>query len=79
MKEVNIIQLNNKEYALINEININGITYMHFSNTSNSKDFCIRKVVIKDGEEVITNLDNREEFDTAIREFAKAGNEFLEN
>lgn len=61
--------LNGKEYAIICETKINGILYVHLANVEDYEDFCIRKVIVKDGKEILTKLDNKEEFYTAFSAF----------
>ena len=78
MMELDTIKLENKEYAIIAEMNINGTNYMHLANVENPSDFCIRKVIMKDGEEIITGLDDRKEFDMAMQAFSKKHCEDLE-
>lgn len=72
-KEYNVIVLENgEEYAEVNKIKHNDKTYLFFVNLKNDDDFCIRKLVNKDGKEVIIGLDDRAEFDEIL-------NIFLEN
>ena len=60
------------EYAVIDEISDGkDITYVYLSNTSNEKDFCIRKVDDKVNPELLVGLDSNEEFDKALLLFSK--------
>ena len=79
MKNVKTILLEGTEYMVIGELLINGVEYIHFANISNPKDFCIRKVTVRDGEEMIVGLDSREEFDMALKAFSDKHIKDLEN
>lgn len=78
MIEVDTIELEGKEYIIVEEITINGVVYMHLANSSDPEDFCIRKVIVEDNEEIITGLDNREEFDKVLSIFAEKHHKDLE-
>lgn len=71
MQEVKTIVLEDNEYMIIGELNINGAEYIHFAKVDDPKDFCIRKVEIIEGEETIVGLDSKEEFDMALRKFSE--------
>ena len=67
MTEVNTITIDNKEYMVIGEIE----NYVYLSNIDNPKDFLIKKSIEKDGEKYLAPIEDREEFDKAIKLFAK--------
>lgn len=71
MNEIDGITLDGKEFAIIKEIIINGTKYVHLANVEDPKDFCIRKIVIKDEREYLTYLDNEEEFNFVLKELNK--------
>ena len=58
MHQVEIIDIDNKKYMILNEISDNGDTFFYLVNIINLKDFLI-------------NLDNEEEFDRALNLFNK--------
>ena len=65
MKQVEIIDIENKKYMVLNEIHDNGETYLFLTNIKNPKDFLIQKVD-KNDKEYLVNLDNEEEFNKAL-------------
>lgn len=77
-KGMMIIELDNKEYAIIGEIKINDIPYLHLANVKDPEDFCIRKVIIENGEEIITALDSYKEFEMALEFFSRKHRSDLE-
>lgn len=62
MKEVEIINIDDKEYALIDTIKSEENTYNYFVNTENAMDFCILKEDVED----YISLDNEAEFNKAL-------------
>lgn len=70
-KECPSINIDNKNYLVIDKIKIGDIEYWYLSNESDSNDFLIQKLSMLNNEEVIVNLDSNEEFDMAIMEFSK--------
>lgn len=79
MKEIEVVELEGIEYMIIRELVIDGITYIHLAKVEDPEDFCIRKIQIIDGEEMIVGLDNKEEFDMALEVFANKHEEEIEN
>lgn len=72
LKEYEMITLEDgQEYAVAYEQD----NYLLLVNPNDETDFCIRKNVVKDGQEFVESLDSDEEFDKALAMFAK----FLEN
>ena len=68
MKQVEVIDIENKKYMVLNEIEDNGETYLYLTNVKNPKDFMIQKVD-KNDKDLIINLDNEEEFKKALELF----------
>ena len=67
MKELDVIKLEDGiEYAIVQKIEKNNNTYLYLTNIDDEKDFCIRKLIIQNGEEVLIGLDDDEEFDKAL-------------
>lgn len=60
MVEVDVYEIDGKDYLLINTIKAYGETYLYLSNESTEDDFIIRKVD-KTNPEYIIPLDSEEE------------------
>lgn len=69
MNELDAVKLEGREFVIVDEIIINNIKYVHLANADDAEDFCIRKIEIRDNEEILTPLDSDEEFDLALEEF----------
>ena len=66
--EVEVVTLENgKEYGIVKEIN----NYLLLVNPENELDYCIRKNVVKNGEEFIETLESDEDFDKALDLFSE--------
>ncbi len=74
MQQVEIIDIDNKKYMVLNEIEDNGETYLYLTNVKNPKDFLIQKVD-KNDKDYLINLDNEEEFNRALNLFNKISSE----
>ena len=70
MQQVEIIDIENKKYMVLNEITDNDETYLYLTNIKNPKDFIIQKVD-KNDKDYLVNLDNDEEFKKALDLFSK--------
>ena len=68
MKQVEIIDIDNKKYMVLNEIEDNGETYFYLTNIKNPKDFLIQKED-KNDKDYLINLDNEDEFIRAFNLF----------
>ena len=67
MIDVNTIVLENGiEYTEIDKLIYNNIEYLLLSNVKNVKDSCIRKIEIKNNEELICRLEDENEFDIIL-------------
>lgn len=66
------------KYNVIDEITSKENKYAFLSNEMDPDDFCIRKVIMQDNEEVLIGLDDDAEFDLALMLFAKKHPEELE-
>jgi len=71
MKELDVFEIDGKEYAIISEIEDNNNKYVFLCNVNNPKDFCVRKKVFVDNEEFLSLLDNDLEFDKVVELFSK--------
>ena len=71
-KEYKYVTLsNNEEYLVLKKIKTNNNEFIYLTNLKDVKDFLIQKIVYKDNEEYIVNLDSDEEFDEALELFNK--------
>lgn len=71
MDEVNVttIELNGKEYFLVDSLGDQNHLYHFFSSVENQSDFCVLKDKNEDGESFYVSLDNDAEFDYAMSLF----------
>jgi hypothetical protein len=63
-KEVEIITIDNKDYAILKETETDSNTYFYLSNINDSNDIMIRKSS-KEDNDLLIPLDNEKEFDLA--------------
>ena len=67
---IDVIKLENgKEYGIIDTIIHNNSNYLVLSNVLDNADFCVRKVINKEGREVIIKLNNQNEFEEIMEMF----------
>ena len=67
--KINCVTLENgQDYLIVSEKKYNDIKYVYLSNENDIADFCIRKVILEDDEEILVGIDE-EEFDLAIKLF----------
>lgn len=59
------------EYIIFKDKIINDIKYTLFVNINDDSDICFRKTIIMDNEEYYIGLDNEEELNKVIIEFAE--------
>ena len=70
MDEIKTVELEDgATYVITDEIEINEKKYLYLTNILDVEDFCIRKYIIESGEEYLVGLDNKQEFDTALKYF----------
>lgn len=79
MEEVKIIDLEDGNYIISDEIILNNTKYIYLTKENDMMDFCIRKIVMENGEEFIDALDTEEEFDRAMQVFLQKHKQDLEN
>lgn len=79
MGEVKIIDLEDGSYIISDEIILNNTKYIYLTKENDMMDFCIRKIVMENGEEFIDALDTEEEFDRAMQVFLQKHKQDLEN
>lgn len=72
-KEITTVVLENGlEYLIIDEIlDNNNNNYVYLTNVNDEEDFCIRKYIIENDNEIYVGLDNDDEFDQALQLYAK--------
>lgn len=69
MIEVETVVLeDNKEYAILDTIPINGVKYLYLARVEKPEDLCIRK--LSSDEKNILGLENEEEFKMALHAYA---------
>lgn len=59
------------EYAIIDEIE----EFVYLANINDPEDLAIRKNINKEGKDYISSLDNKEEFEKALKLFHDKNNE----
>lgn len=69
MEEVDVITLNDGDYIITDEIDINNVKYYYLTKEDDIAKFCIRKINIINNEEYLVSLDSQEEFDKALLSF----------
>ena len=79
MEEVKLIDLEDGSYIISDEIILNNTKYIYLTKENDMMDFCIRKIVMENGEEFIDALDTEEEFDRAMQVFLQKHKQDLEN
>ena len=63
-----IVLEDNNEYVVLKELNINNNCYLYLNNFNNSNDYVFRKKEVIGGKELITQLDNEEDFNLCMKE-----------
>lgn len=63
-KELEIVEIDNKEYYVIKEIPHGNNVYLYLSNVTNDDDMMIRKTTSQD-KDLIVPLSSKQEFDIA--------------
>ena len=67
---IDVIKLENgKEYGIIDTLTHNNSNYLVLANILDNNDFCVRKVIEKEGREVIIKLNNQNEFEEIMEMF----------
>jgi len=70
-KECNVVTLNGVEYTEINRLNNKNNTYVVLANLDDPSDFCIKKLITRDGLNYINGLDSEEEFKEILNLISK--------
>ena len=70
MEELEIITLDDgKDYIVTDEIIIDDVKYVYFTDEADIASFCIRKINIINNEEYLVGLKDRNEFNMALEKF----------
>lgn len=70
--KIDVIKLEDGlDYAIIEEIKNDNVTYIYLTNILDENDFCIRKIQNISGEEYLVGLDNEQEYKNALKLFIK--------
>jgi len=80
MIDVNYITLENgREYIIIGALENKENKYLYLVNENDSLDMCIRKVIVENNKEVLTKLENEEEFEDIMDLFHEEFNRKEDN
>ena len=68
---VNVTDIDGKEYIELDTIEVNGSKYVYLVSTNDDKDFLINKIVVDNGKEYYEGLESNEEFQIVLLNFIK--------
>ncbi len=68
---VNVTDIDGKEYIELDTIEVNGSKYVYLVSTNDDKDFLINKIVLDNGKEYYEGLESNEEFQIVLLNFIK--------
>ena len=68
---VNVTDIDGKEYIELDTIEVNGSKYVYLVSTNDDKDFLINKIVLDNGKEYYESLESNEEFQIVLLNFIK--------
>ena len=71
---VDYITIDNKDYIIIDEIEINRVKYVYLTEEENIENIKIKKVNIINNKEVLVSLDSEEELNKALNAFKEKNN-----
>lgn len=74
MEEIEIISLNDNNYYVMDRINIDNLTYIVLLNVNNETDLIVRKELTKEDKKYLAKLENEEELQKVLKEFANKNN-----
>lgn len=77
--DVNVTNINGKDYIEVDTIDVNGIKYVYLSNENDDKDYLILKVISGNGKEFYDKIESDEEFELVLLNFTKKHKEELKN
>ena len=76
MNEIEVIELEGKEYYLIKKIKVNGFEYYILINTENNKDLIIRRLMKDKEEEFLVKLIDEEEYNSVMEKYMNNGDKY---
>ena len=68
---VNVTDIDGKEYIELDTVEVNGSKYVYLVSTNDDKDFLINKIVVDNGKEYYEGLESNEEFQIVLLNFIK--------
>lgn len=77
--DVNVTNINGKDYIEVDTIDVNGIKYVYLSNENDDKDYLILKVISDNRKEFYDKIESDEEFELVLLNFTKKHKEELKN
>lgn len=77
--DVNVTNINGKDYIEVDTIDVNGIKYVYLSNENDDKDYLILRVVNDNGKDFYDKIERDEEFELVLLNFTKKHKEELKN
>lgn len=77
--DVNVTNINGKDYIEVDTIDVNGIKYVYLSNENDDKDYLILRVVNDNGKDFYDKIESDEEFELVLLNFTKKHKEELKN
>lgn len=77
--DVNVTNINGKDYIEVDTIYVNGIKYVYLSNENDDKDYLILRVVNDNGKDFYDKIESDEEFELVLLNFTKKHKEELKN
>jgi len=66
---IEVVNIDDKNYYVVNELNIENKKYVFLVNEKNNKDIVIRKLKKEDDKEFLIGLDDEKEFDLVMKEY----------
>ena len=72
MRDVKTIILEDGiEYYVVDELELDNITYYYLANMEDDTDICVRKKTFENNEEFMSMLDNEQELSKVLAAFSK--------
>ena len=71
--KIETVELDNKDYYVVEKVNNNNNLYYILINTVDNKDMLVRKVIEENGEKYLVGLDSELEFDEVMLLYQKKG------
>ena len=68
---VNVTDIDGKEYIELDTVEVKGSKYVYLVSTNDDKDFLINNIVLDNGKEYYESLESNEEFQIVLLNFIK--------